>query len=206
MCPQARKPQPFPDKKPLQFLAEPHPASVGMPLMMGGLLPWTHSSFCCQATRHVTKSFLMWTLSGSPWASSTQSGPGWGPCGLCPHMHRCRVPKFACCLRGGGAFLQQREHWPCPGISDRRSSLALTVSLYIAGSAERELGAPFKSQQGNSRLASWRGTLDGAAVAAGAIPGLGRHRGGGHCAATPVAGSGHSLLLCVIQQTTEFIP
>ena len=74
------------------------------------------------------------------------------------------------------AFLQQREHWPCPGISDRRSSLALTVSLYIAGSAERELGAPFKSQQGNSRLASWRGTLDGAAVAAGAIPGLGRHR------------------------------
>ena len=101
----------------------------------------------------------MWTHSGSPWASSTQSGPGWGPCGLCPHMHRRGVPSFARCLGGGGAFLQQREHWPCPGISDRRSSLALTVSMYIAGSAERELGAPFKSQQRNSRLASWRGTL-----------------------------------------------
>ena len=137
----------------------------------------------------------MWTLSGSPWASSTQSGPGWGPCGLCPHMHRRGVPSFARCLGGEGAFLQQREHWPCPGISDRRPSLALTVSMYIAGSAERELGAPFKSQQRNSRLASWRGTLDGVAVAAGGMPGLGRHRGGGHCAAAPVAGSGHGLLL-----------
>ena len=148
----------------------------------------------------------MWTHSGSPWASSTQSGPGWGPCGLCPHMHRRGVPSFARCLGGGGAFLQQRELWPCPGISDRKSSLTLTFSMYIAGSAERELGAPFKSQQGNSRLASWRGTLDGVAVAAGGVPGLGRHRGGGHCAAAPVAGSGHSLLLCVVQRTTEFIP
>lgn len=132
--------------------------------------------------------------------------PRLGPLWTLPSHAQTRGPSFACCFGGGVAFLQQREHWPCPGISDRRSSLALTVSRDVAGSAERELGAPFKSQQGNSRLASWRGTLDGAAVAAGAIPGLGRHRGGGHCAATPVAGSGHSLLLCVVQRTTEFIP
>lgn len=145
----------------------------------------------------------MWTLSGSPWASTTT---GLGPCGLCPHMHRCGVPSFAWCLGGSGAFLQQREHWPCPGISDRRSCLRLTVSRDVAGSGERELCAPFKFQQGNSRLASWRGTLDGVAVAAGAVPGLGAHRGGGHRAAGPVAGSAHSLLLRIVPWTTYLIP
>ena len=132
--------------------------------------------------------------------------PRLGPLWTMPSHAQTRGPDFACCLGGGGAFLQQRKHWPCPGISDRKSSLTLTFSMYIAGSAERELGAPFKSQQGNSRLASWRGTLDGVAVAAGAVPGLGRHRGGGHCATAPVAGSDHGLLLCVVQRTTEFIP
>ena len=46
----------------------------------------------------------MWTLSVSPWASSTQSGPCWCCCGLCPHVHRRGIPSFACCLRGGVAL------------------------------------------------------------------------------------------------------
>ena len=143
MCPQARKPQPFPDKKSLQFLAEPHPASVGMPLMMGGLLPWTHFSFCCQATRHVTKSFLMWTLSGSPWASSTQSGPCWCRCGLCPHVHRRGIPSFACCLRGGVALCS-------------KESIGLALGCQIEGhSAFSPVLAAKKSQEEGGVCRLW---------------------------------------------------